>query len=191
MIGYRPILTPGSERYVHHMVLYECHDTDGNSDSYSRFNHHVNSGYECHAPNIPPDFKRCRGVIAAWGLGGEPFHFPEEAGFPVGEKHGGATYYMFEVHYDNPGLHGNVVDSSGLEVLLTPNLRKYDSGLLTVGHDVTTAQLIPPGEERFTTVGHCPEVCTRVRNLHFNRLCENSCICNMIFFRNRFFQTMA
>ena len=58
MIGYRAVLTPGSERYVHHMMLYECHDDRG--DSYSRFNHHVNSGYECHAPNMPVDFKVCR-----------------------------------------------------------------------------------------------------------------------------------
>ena len=55
MIGYRAVLTPGSERYVHHMMLYECHDDRGSS--YSRFNHHVNSGYECHAPNMPVDFK--------------------------------------------------------------------------------------------------------------------------------------
>ena len=55
MIGYRAVLTPGSSRYVHHMMLYECHDDRGSS--YSRFNHHVNSGYECHAPNMPVDFK--------------------------------------------------------------------------------------------------------------------------------------
>ena len=41
--------------------------------------------------------QRCRGIVAAWGIGGEPFHFPEEAGYPVGEEHGGSTYYMFEV----------------------------------------------------------------------------------------------
>lgn len=96
MIGYRPVLAPGSERYVHHMMMYECHDPD---DSYSTFNHHVNSGYECNTPNMPKDFKKCKGIVAAWGLGGEPFFFPEEAGYPVGEGHGGATYYMFEVRY--------------------------------------------------------------------------------------------
>ena len=117
MIGYKPVLTPGSERYVHHMMMYECHDS---VDSYAKFNHHVNSGYECNTPNMPRDFKKCKGIVAAWGLGGEQFSFPDEAGYPVGEEHGGATYYMFEVHYDNPGLHGNIVDSSGLEILLTP-----------------------------------------------------------------------
>jgi len=86
-----------SERFVHHMMLYECHDDPSTADSHSRFHHHVNSGYECNTPNMPHDFKRCRGIVAAWGIGGDAFHFPDEAGYPVGEKHGGATYYMFEV----------------------------------------------------------------------------------------------
>ena len=82
---------------------------------------------------------------------------------PYHQRDTKALYFICKVHYDNPGLHGNVVDSSGLEVHLTPHLRKYDSGLLTVGHDVTSFHIIPPDEERFTTVGHCPEICTRVR----------------------------
>ena len=52
---------------------------------------------------MPDDFKKCKGIVAAWGVGGDPFYFPPEAGYPVGEEHGGATYYMLEVHYDNPG----------------------------------------------------------------------------------------
>ena len=115
------------------------------NNSHERFSKHVNSGYECRSPNMPDDFKSCKGVVAAWGLGGEAFAFPPEAGYPVGEEHGGATYYMFEVHYDNPGYHSGIVDSSGLEIMLTPKLRKYDSGLMAVGHDVTSLHLIPPG----------------------------------------------
>ena len=57
---------------------------------------------------------------------------------------------MFEVHYDNPGYHSGIIDSSGLEIMLTPKLRKYDSGLMTVGHDVTSLHLIPPGMAFFT-----------------------------------------
>ena len=113
---------------------------------------------------MPEDFKRCKGVVAAWGLGGEAFSFPPEAGYPVGEDHGSATYYMFEVHYDNPGQHSGIIDSSGLEILLTPKLRKYDSGLMTVGHDVSSLHLIPPGLEHYTSVGHCPDLCTSVIN---------------------------
>lgn len=28
--------------------------------------------------------------------------FPSQVGFPLGEEHGGSTYFMFEIHYDNP-----------------------------------------------------------------------------------------
>ena len=34
---------------------------------------------------MPDDFKSCKGVVAAWGLGGEAFSFPSDAGYPVGE----------------------------------------------------------------------------------------------------------
>ena len=114
---------------------------------------------------MPRDFKKCKGVVAGWGVGGEPFSFPEEAGYPVGEEHGGSTYYMFEVHYDNPGMHENVIDSSGMEILLTPKLRKYDSALLTIGHDVSSLHLIPPGLDHYTTVAHCPDMCTQVKEI--------------------------
>ena len=111
-------------------------------------------------------FRSCKGVVAAWGLGGEAFSFPAEAGYPVGEEHGGATYFMFEVHYDNPGYHSGIVDSSGLEIMLTPKLRRYDSGLMAIGHDVSSLHLIPPGLDHYTTVGHCPDFCTTVKSFY-------------------------
>lgn len=29
---------------------------------------------------------------------------PDHVGSPLGENHGGATYFMLEIHYDNPEL---------------------------------------------------------------------------------------
>ena len=52
---------------------------------------------------------------------------------------------------------------------LTSKLRKYDSGMLTVGHDVSSLHLIPPGLDHFTTVAHCPDMCTQVSKI--NREC--------------------
>jgi len=28
--------------------------------------------------------------------------FPNHTGMPLGEAHGGSTYFMIETHYDNP-----------------------------------------------------------------------------------------
>ena len=183
MVGYIPKIQPGNERYVHHLMLYECHDPNPDQT----FRRHVyKSGYKCYTPNMPDDFKKCKGIVAAWGLGGESFHFPREAGYPVGEEHGGATYYMFEVHYENPGRAADITDNSGLELLLTPNLRAHDSSMVTVGHAVSryiylhiskyisthiythlhifiymsSLHLLPPAQPLFTSVGHCPAQCT-------------------------------
>lgn len=158
MIGYVPKIQPGNERYVHHMMLYECHDPNP-EETFKR--HVYKSGYKCYTPNMPEDFKKCRGIVAAWGLGGESFQFPKDAGYPMGQEHGGSTYYMFEVHYENPGRHPNIIDNSGLELLLTPNLRPHDSSMLTVGHDVSSLHLVPPGQLAFTTVAHCPSQCSQ------------------------------
>jgi hypothetical protein len=56
MIGYIPKIQPGNERYVHHMMLYECHD-DNPEETFKR--HVYKSGYKCYTPNMPEDFKKC------------------------------------------------------------------------------------------------------------------------------------
>ena len=33
---------------------------------------------------------------------------------PIGEKYGGATYFMLETHYDNPSKDKDLVDTSGM-----------------------------------------------------------------------------
>ena len=67
MVGYSPKIQAGHEPYVHHMMLYECHD-DNPDETFKR--HVYKSGYRCYTPNMPGDFKKCRGIVAAWGLGG-------------------------------------------------------------------------------------------------------------------------
>ena len=37
---------------------------------------------------------------------------------PIGEKFGGATYFMLETHYDNPSIEQNLVDTSGKSLTL-------------------------------------------------------------------------
>ena len=38
-LGFEPVIEPGHESYVHHMVLYECHVPEESSDLY--FAHHA------------------------------------------------------------------------------------------------------------------------------------------------------
>ena len=86
---------------------------------------------------------------------------PEHVGMPIGEDHGGATFFILETHYDNPNLDKGVVDSSGLRILLTPNLREYDAGIMSAGIEVQPlALIVPPMQEEFTTLGRCTADCT-------------------------------
>ena len=56
-------------------------------------------------------------------VGSEGETLPDHVGIPLGEEHGGATYFMLETHYDNPTRHQNVVDHSGLRIFYTDKLR--------------------------------------------------------------------
>ena len=64
MVALRPLIQPGNEAYVHHMVLYECHV----KDSSSWFDHHAGAqGEACYSPNMPPEWTFCLATNAwAW-----------------------------------------------------------------------------------------------------------------------------
>ena len=134
MIALRPLIQKGNEAYVHHMVLYECHV----SDSKTWFENHVgSSGAACYSPNMPPEWTFCLATNAwAWAVGSEGETLPDHVGMPLGEKFGGADYFMLETHYDNPDVHQNIVDSSGLQIFYTRNLREYDTAMLLLGSEV-------------------------------------------------------
>ena len=71
MVALRPLIQPGNEAYVHHMVLYECHV----SESKTWFEHHVgSSGAACYSPNMPPEWTFCL-ATNAWAWVSSTFQF--------------------------------------------------------------------------------------------------------------------
>ena len=70
-------------------------------------------------------------------VGSEGETLPDHVGIPLGEEHGGATYFMLETHYDNPARHQNVVDHSGLRIFYTDQLREEPQKHTSL-HDVPT-----------------------------------------------------
>ncbi|KAK7085007.1 DBH-like monooxygenase protein 1 [Halocaridina rubra] len=156
VIGYMPVIQPGNEQHVHHMLLYECHLQNSH--------HHLNKfveapGAQCYDRNMPLSWSACNTPIVAWAVGSEGEMFPEHTGVPLGEEHGGASYFMLEIHYDNPNLRKGVVDSSGVRIFHTYDLRQYDAGILTLGHTVSPTHIIPPGQN-WKTIAHCTDSCT-------------------------------
>ncbi|CAG0895153.1 unnamed protein product [Darwinula stevensoni] len=67
-------------------------------------------------------------------------NYPEQTGFPLKAASEGATYYLLQVHYDNPMLVDGIYDDSGLTIYYTDNLRTYDMDTVVFGHNVVYAQ---------------------------------------------------
>ncbi|XP_064597418.1 DBH-like monooxygenase protein 1 [Liolophura sinensis] len=150
VIKVEPIIQPGHESEVHHILLYGC-------------NHNVSEetpgkAHECYHRNMPPDFWGCSSVMVAWAVGGEDIYFPEHVGLPFGYEED-PTMLLMETHYDNPQNKEGLVDSSGFRLTLTPDLRDNDAGIFEVGEVVGPGHIIPPFAESFRTVGQCFPEC--------------------------------
>lgn len=66
---------------------------------------------------------------------------------------------MLEVHYNNPTLK-KAIDSSGLRLHLTPNLRLQEAGIFVTGIAVTPLHFIPPKQKEYASAGYCTPSCT-------------------------------
>ena len=93
-------------------------------------------------------------------MGSEGVTFPPNVGIPLHEEHGGATYFMIEIHYDNPTLRPNIVDNSGVKLFYTENLREFDAATLRIGHELNALHTMPPEQKSFVTTGRCTSDCT-------------------------------
>jgi len=97
----------------------------------------------------------------AWAIGSTGETLPNHVGMPIGEKFGGATYFMLETHYDNPSIEQNL-DTSGIRILYTDKLRQYDTGMMLIGTEVNFLHMIPPLQNSFLSLGRCTSDCTSI-----------------------------
>eukprot|EP00479_Gromia_sphaerica_P009695 TRINITY_DN417_c0_g1_i3.p1 TRINITY_DN417_c0_g1~~TRINITY_DN417_c0_g1_i3.p1 ORF type:complete len:530 (-),score=130.38 TRINITY_DN417_c0_g1_i3:126-1715(-) len=143
-----PVIDPRFEQNVHHILIYWC-DTDLGDD--------INFEGPCYDR---PGGLSCLGnaIVSGWAVGGQGEYSPEGVGLPIGID--GPQQVIMEIHYDNPNLIPNIVDSSGMRFWLTEQLRPIDSGLIMAGQVVESIS-IPPGEVAFDTVGYCSSACTQ------------------------------
>nr|AKL78855.1 tyramine beta hydroxylase [Chilo suppressalis] len=146
-------ITKGNEGLVHHMELFYC-DAEPNLEM---------PLYEgnCFANDRPEITRRCSKVKSAWAMGAPPFVYPGEAGLPLGGPQAN-KYVMLEVHYNNPELRKDWVDSSGIVVYITADLRRYNAAVMELGLEYTDKMAIPAGQNTFPLTGHCIPQCTGV-----------------------------
>ena len=102
---------------------------------------------------------QCKKVLAAWAIGAGPFHYPHQAGLTIGgpDFH---PYILLEVHYNNKQVRSGIVDSSGLKIHVTQELRRYEAGIMELGLIYNNWMAIPPGQEAFVLRAYCTAHCT-------------------------------
>ncbi|XP_035696831.1 DBH-like monooxygenase protein 1 [Branchiostoma floridae] len=107
IVKYEPIITPGNEGVVHHLLIYRCdkrHQVTILPDG--------DPGHACE-----PQFSRpCFNILAGWGVGVGTVLTPDHVGYPIGDDED-SGYVIMEMHYDNPQLASvshAVIDQSSL-----------------------------------------------------------------------------
>jgi dopamine beta-monooxygenase len=127
---------------VHHLIVFSCTSTP-----------QTNQAWEC-GLEMPSG---CKEFVWGWALGGLAECLPPEAGIPVGAN--GPKFFVIQMHYNNDKHVEGAVDSSGVQLHITPHLRKYDASVLLSGaaeNDI----VIPPKRKEFQVVADCPSFCT-------------------------------
>lgn len=152
MLQYEPLQGLNGANGLQHVVLYECQDNpavEKLADSHGR---------QCYEQHTQP--LSCNTLVASWAKGSEGFSFPPEAGYPLDAQN--SRFYLMETHYTSPldGSQGSI-DGSGLRLFYTPELRRHDAGVISIGMDPNWRHIIPPGQQKVISSGHCVADCTR------------------------------
>ncbi len=128
--GFTPFLD--NSLYVHHYVVTTIPEPTGQQ------------GYSC--------FDLDGDLTWVWTPGVDDFSYPDEVGLLVGENSDSVTFRV-QVHYNNPLGTAGQVDSSGLDVHWTTDLRPNNAGSLVVGQ--VSGFTIPPGDPAYEVEVRC------------------------------------
>ncbi|XP_059175991.1 uncharacterized protein LOC131955763 [Physella acuta] len=149
MIRYDPVIEPGHEQLVHHILLYYC--PGGFDDKF------LGTSFRCY-DDTPAELAECEHVFISWAIGGQVFNYPDVVGHSLGATND-PLYFRMETHYNNPDLRTDFVDNSGIRMYLTKQLRQYDAGMIEAGVAVNPFHVIPPYEKSFLSAGYCSPEC--------------------------------
>ncbi|CAM9815198.1 unnamed protein product, partial [Ectocarpus fasciculatus] len=175
-IGFEGLIQESTSKYVHHLTLtaytgthncgQDCLDwvlanlpedyysDDPSSSSPSAYT----DPYTFNNLTIPDFCYQQFANIFAWAPGAADVQLPDFVGFRFGND--SYTSIRVETHYNNPDGDAGEIDSSGVRVYFTEDMREMDMGVLTLGDpniDLIGTQL-PEGKS--SVEFDCPAACT-------------------------------
>ncbi|XP_060070703.1 tyramine beta-hydroxylase-like [Ylistrum balloti] len=131
---------------IHHIIIFGCLDIAQN------FIHPMNTQYDCLGTMGEHE---CKEQISIWTVGLLGMCHNGKAGFRIGDS--GYKFGTMEVHWSNPGLRDDYMDSSGMILHYTPVLRPYNLGNLITGDNNFS---IPPGRSSYVVNSKCTSGCS-------------------------------
>ncbi|XP_055861100.1 tyramine beta-hydroxylase-like [Biomphalaria glabrata] len=141
LIAVKPI--QDNKYVIHHMKLFACTD-----DSVS-----VNQEpFLCGAHPSPS----CTTELSVWsvGLTGDCYH--AMTGITIGNR--GFKTFAISVHWNNPDIRSDWIDSSGMMAYFTNKKRPHEAGTYSLG---PWQFLLPPRQPSVSITSTCPSQCTR------------------------------
>jgi hypothetical protein len=148
-----------SAHFVHHMLLHFCQDF-GTVQGVTAIPSLYPEPEDCVYTNPSPlGYPGCT-LLYAWARGGRPMNLPSEAGFRIRSTTNSTYYFVLDMHYNNPDIVSGVIDGSGVEMIVTTDLRTYDASTLTLGDGGTMLPDIPAGQSAYHVEITCPSECT-------------------------------
>jgi len=98
--------------------------------------------------------------IYTWAPGIADEQLPDNVGFRFGAASGGYTSVAVQTHYNNVDGDEGVIDSSGIRIYYTEDMRPMDMGVLALGDPGVNLEGKPIFEGKSTIAFECPGSCT-------------------------------
>lgn len=188
VIGFEGLVDDDTSEYIHHLVVSgwtgssDCGQSclgwyaqfstsvsteSSNSSSSSSSSSPASSSYSYSTyfekNNITvPDYCNYSGVeIFAWTPGMDDVKLPDDVGFLFGNgSEGGMTSVSVQTHYDNPNGDTDKLDSSGVRVYFTDEVRPIEMGVMRLGDPFVAMVGTPIPDGKSTYSFDCPGSCT-------------------------------
>lgn len=157
---------------MHHLALFGYYNTDDCGETCEAWieanfqeddgSASSNGSSSASFSNIEtPDFCEFTfAIMFVWTPGAANAELPEDVGFRFGNVSEGFTSVVVQTHYDNPDGKAGLVDSAGVRVYYTEELRPIDMGVIQLGDPVVSLEGVPLPEGKTSISFACPSSCT-------------------------------
>lgn len=161
-IRFEAIIQNTTYEYVHHLLLIAFNGSDDCRQSCDERYDNPSQSTSSHSTleNEPAFCSYEVNYVYTWGPGIADQQLPDDVGFRFGASSGGYTSVIVQIHYNNVNGDEGAVDSSGIRVYYTEDMRPMDMGVIALGDPGVDLAGISVMEGKSFISFECPGSCT-------------------------------